>query len=207
MSATLYASPLIQGFLLGLGFIVAIGAQNAYVLRMGLLKHYPGVIALVCSVGDATLIAAGQLGMGRLIAANPWVALTARYAGAAFLVFYGIAVLRRAWRSESLRAAAVDAKPAFKAVLFTVLALSFLNPHIYLENVVLLGAIGASLPAASRWEFGIGAALSSAVWFFAIAYGARFLSRLLASRRSWKVLDGAIALIMFGIAAGLVVGK
>ena len=200
-SAALAAA--IEGFLLGAGLIIAIGAQNAFVLRQGLERRHVFAVATVCVVSDAVLIAAGVAGLGTLVQQHPsWLAVVT-IAGAAFLVVYGLLSLRRAFRPESLRPA-TDATATLAATLATCFALTFLNPHVYLDTVVLIGGLSARYPAPTSIAFGVGAAAASAVWFYGLAYGARLLAPLFARPQAWRVLDIVIALVMWGIAARLV---
>jgi L-lysine exporter family protein LysE/ArgO len=178
------------GFVTGLSLIVAIGAQNAFVLRQGLRREYVLPVVLICSAADAALIGAGIAGVGALLGAHPVAVDVTRYGGAAFLAGYGLLAARRALRP----------------VIATCLGFTFLNPHVYLDTVVLLGSLGSQHGADGRWLFGLGAALGSFAWFFALGYGARRLSRFFARPRSWQILDGVIASVMLLLAAALVAG-
>lgn len=209
---------------LGLGFslIVAIGAQNVFVLRQGIRREHVFVVATICAVSDAVLIAAGVGGMGAALQAAPWLVGVARWAGAAFLVGYAVLAARRALRGtetglvvDAGRGGATTAsvgarggvatatRTAVMPVVLTCLALTWLNPHVYLDTVVLLGSVGATY-GDQRWIFAAGAMLASLVWFFSLAYGARLLGRVLASPRAWRILDGIIAVVMLAIAVSLV---
>jgi L-lysine exporter family protein LysE/ArgO len=194
----------IEGFLLGASLIVAIGAQNAFVLRQGLERQHVFPVATVCAVSDALLIAAGVAGAGTLIEQAPALLSVATFGGAAFLVAYGALSLRRAVRAEGLRPAA-EGRATLAATLATALALTWLNPHVYLDTVVLIGALSARHVPAAAAAFGAGAALASVVWFYGLAYGARLAAPLFASPLAWRILDLLIALVMWGIAARLVV--
>ena len=192
-----------EGFLLGAGLIIAIGAQNAFILRQGLQRRHVFAVATVCVVSDAVLIAVGVAGLGALVQQHPsWLAVVT-IAGAAFLMVYGLLSLRRAFRPESLRPAA-DATAGFAATLATCCALTFLNPHVYLDTVVLIGGLSARYPSPASVAFGVGAAAASTVWFYGLAYGARLLAPLFARPQAWRVLDVVIALVTWGIAARLV---
>ena len=192
-----------EGFLLGAGLIIAIGAQNAFVLRQGLQRRHVFAVATVCVVSDAILIAAGVAGLGTLVKQHPsWLAAVT-IAGASFLAVYGLLSLRRAFRPESLRPAA-DAATGLGATVATCLALTFLNPHVYLDTVVLIGGLSARYPSPASIAFGVGAAVASTVWFYGLAYGARLLAPLFARPQAWRVLDIVIALVMWAIAARLV---
>ncbi|WP_296665577.1 LysE family transporter [Demequina sp.] len=200
----------LAGLGLGLSLIVAIGAQNVFVLRQGLRREHVGIVVLVCAVSDAVLIAAGVAGVGAAIESVPWLVTGARWAGAAFLLVYGILAARRALSAAGEHLDTADAQaPAAssrRAVLLTALALTWLNPHVYLDTVVLLGTV-ASTHGDARWLFAAGAMTGSVVWFSALGYGARLLSGVLARPRAWRILDGAIAVVMVAIAVSLVVGS
>ena len=199
------AAPAIAGFLTGLSLIVAIGAQNVFVLRQGLLRQYRLTVAAICAGADALLIAAGIQGIGAAVSGFPELIVLTRYGGALFLAVYGALVARRAWQGHSLRAGNGAALPYARAVALC-LALTFLNPHVYLDTVVLLGALASQHGASGRWHFGAGAALASLAWFFLLAYGAGRLQPLFARPLAWRVLDGAIALVMGTLACGLLRG-
>ena len=193
---------LLKGFLMGGGLIIAIGAQNAYVLTQGVQRHYPGVVATTCFVVDALLITAGLAGMGALIHGSGQGLTLITLGGAMFLSAYGLRALWSAYRGGAL--ARVAARPAGKwSAVVTCLALSLLNPHVYLDTVVLLGSVGGVLALPERLFFGAGAVLASAVWFYSLAFGAAYLAPILQKDRAWRVLELLIALIMFGIAAEL----
>ena len=194
----------VAGLLTGLSLIVAIGAQNAYVLRQGLLRSHVGAVVLVCAVSDVVLILAGVSGIGALVAHAGWLLEVVRWFGVAFLLWYAAAALRRAFRAESLEAGS-GAETWTRAVGRAV-ALTWLNPHVYLDTVLLLGSLAASHGSSGRWWFALGAGLASIVWFLGLGYGARLLSPLLARPRAWQVLDVLIGLTMLAIAVKLAVG-
>jgi L-lysine exporter family protein LysE/ArgO len=189
----------VAGLLSGLSLIVAIGAQNAFVLRQGLARAHVGAVVTICTVSDVILIAAGVGGIGTLVERAPWALETVRWFGVAFLTWYGVSTLLRARRAESLHAATTGNGSRRRAVL-TALALTWLNPHVYLDTVLLLGSIANQHGDDGRWWFALGAALGSAIWFVGLGYGARRAHRLLSSSRSWQVLDVLIGLTMLGIA-------
>jgi len=195
----------LAGLGFGLSLIVAIGAQNAFVLRQGLRREHVLAVVLVCALSDAVLILAGIAGAGAVIHAAPVVLTVVRYAGAAFLLVYGLFAARRALRPAALTAAAPAVRTSLTATLGTVLALTWLNPHVYLDTVVLLGSI-ANTHGADRWWFGLGATLGSVVWFTALGYGARLLQPVFARPAAWRVLDAIIAVVMVALAVSLVVG-
>ncbi len=196
----------LAGLGLGLSLIVAIGAQNVYVLRQGLRKERVGLVVAICALSDAVLIIAGVAGLGALVALAPWWVTAARWAGAAFLVGYGLLAAKRAlWPAgEGLEVSRPGAGGA-RSIALTTLALTWLNPHVYLDTVFLLGSV-ASTHGDARWLFASGAVLGSFVWFTTLGFGARYLSRILARPGAWRVLDGAIAVVMVVIAVGLVLG-
>ncbi|MFF2274249.1 LysE/ArgO family amino acid transporter [Agromyces sp. NPDC058126] len=238
-------SSALAGLGLGLSLIVAIGAQNVFVLRQGIRREHVFAVAAICALSDLALIFVGVSGIGAVLAAVPWLVEVIRWVGAAFLVGYGLLAARRALKpgGEALVAeeeatdavepadagagtptASADsaasarttapatvltptrsraARSTLAPVLLTCLALTWLNPHVYLDTVFLLGSV-ANSHGDGRWAFAAGAGAASLVWFFALAYGARLLGRVLATPRAWRILDGVIAVVMFAIAASLV---
>ena len=190
-----------SGFLLGLSLIMAIGAQNAFVLRQGLRKEHVFAVCLTCAVSDAVLIAAGVGGMGWLSGRAPWVAPALTWAGAAFLLVYGLLSFRRALQPGALVAAG-QGTGGLRAALLTCLALTWLNPHVYLDTVLLLGSVATRYPG-NGLAFGAGAAAASFVFFFAIGYGARALAPVFARPAAWRLLDVAVGVVMWAIAAKL----
>ena len=192
----------INGFLLGASLIIAISAQNAFVLRQGLARSHVFLICLTCALSDAVLIALGIGGLGTLVGNSPLMIRAATIGGAVFLFVYGLLAFRRAFYTSGLEA--VAEKPAgLAAAMAACLAFTFLNPHVYLDTVVLIGALSAGYAGAARLSFGAGAALASFVWFFGLGFGARRLAPIFAARRAWQVLDIFIGLVMWGLAAGL----
>ncbi|WP_394842214.1 LysE/ArgO family amino acid transporter [Pendulispora brunnea] len=191
----------VAGFSSSFALIVAIGAQNAFVLKQGLRREHVLPVVAVCAASDALLIAAGIAGLGALVQAHPDVVTAVRWAGAAFLAGYAFLAAKRAWRPGELTAA--QAGPSrLGATLLTCLAFTYLNPHVYIDTVLLLGAIANQQP--HRWVFGAGAATASLVWFTALGLGARKLAPMLARRVVWRVIDAAIATMMLGISVTLV---
>lgn len=192
----------LQGLALSLGLIVAIGAQNAFVLRQGLRREHVGGVVLFCALMDALLIAAGVLGMARLLGERPGLARLLALAGAVFLAWYGWQALRRARQSGQLRAAEGGTGPSSRAaVLAQAAAFTVLNPHVYLDTVLLVGSVGAQQSTALRPSFIAGASLASALWFSLLGYGARWLAPVFARPRAWQLLDTLIGLTMLGLAA------
>ncbi|WP_457099119.1 LysE/ArgO family amino acid transporter [Microbacterium sp. P5_E9] len=216
-------SPVLAGIGLGFSLIVAIGAQNLFVLRQGLRREHVFVVAAICAISDAALIALGVSGVGLVLHAVPWLIDVVRWAGAGFLVVYGVLAARRAWRptgqalaitaAESdaeaegtVTAAATTTRTRLLPVVATCLALTWLNPHVYLDTVFLLGTV-ANSHGDDRWLFAAGAMLASVVWFFGLAYGARFLGRWLSTPRAWRILDAVIAVVMIGLGVSLVLPR
>ena len=194
-------SPLFLGFVASFTLIAAIGAQNAYVLRQGIRREHVLPVVALCTVSDIALISAGIAGVGALISAHPGALNIAKFGGAAFLTGYGLLAARRAWRPSSLTPS--DSAPArLIDVLLTCAALTFLNPHVYLDTVVLLGAL-ANEHSDDRWLFGVGAVTASAVWFVSLGFGARQLAGLFAKPTTWRILDGLIAVMMIGLGLSL----
>ncbi len=196
---------LLAGLGLGLSLIVAIGAQNAFVLRQGLRREHVLVVVAICAASDAVLIAAGVAGLGALLERVAWLLVVVRIAGAAFLTWYGIRAAIRAFRPATLDASAEGEPTSRRTAVLTVLALTWLNPHVYLDTVVLLGSIGAT-HGDTRWWFAAGAMIGSVVWFSALGFGSQLLRPLFARPVSWRILDGLIAVVMIAIAVSLLLG-
>lgn len=194
--------PAVEGLLLGASLIVAIGAQNAFVLRQGLVRSHVFPIATFCFLADALLIAAGVGGLGALVQEMPRLLFVVTLAGAAFLIAYGAMAIRRAFHTAGLSATGA-AETRLGPALATVAALTFLNPHVYLDTVVLLGSLSGRHAGSARIAFGAGAMIASGIWFYGLGYGARLLAPLFARPVAWQVLDIVIGLIMFSIAASL----
>ena len=196
----------LAGFRLGLGLIVAIGAQNAFVLRQGLRREHVFAVALFCALSDAVLIGAGVAGIGAVIEAAPAAIDVVRIFGAIFLISYGVMAARRALRPEGLTIEDSPASASMKAVVLTTLALTWLNPHVYLDTVMLLGSIANQHGETDRWWWALGAVIASFTWFFLLGYGARLLKPLFAKPAAWRVLDCLIALIMITLGVTLIIG-
>ena len=192
------------GFGLGLSLIVAIGAQNAYVLRQGLLRSHVLPVVLVCAVSDAVLIVAGVAGAGALVSSAPGLLEVVRWVGAAFLLGYAVVAARRALRPAALRPAA-GGSVSLGAAVTTAAAFTWLNPHVYLDTVVLVGSVGATYGSA-RWVFAFGAVTASVVWFFGLGFGSRALRPVFERPAAWRVLDAGIAVVMVLIAVSLILG-
>ncbi len=194
----------LAGLSLGFSLILAIGAQNAFVLRQGLRREHVLATVLVCALSDALLIAAGVAGFGALARAVPWFETLMRYGGAAFLFWYGARNFIAAWRGGAALDSGGEARHSRRAVLLTVVALTWLNPHVYLDTVVLLGSISAQYD--NRLAFALGAMSASVIFFFSLGFGARFLAPLFARPVAWRVLDVVVGATMWLIAASLLWG-
>ncbi|RDG34801.1 LysE/ArgO family amino acid transporter [Streptomyces corynorhini] len=192
------------GFGTGLSLIVAIGAQNAFVLRQGIRREAVLPVVSICALSDAVLIACGVGGLGVLVTAWPSALTAVRVVGAAFLLCYGVLAVRRVCRPSGLHGGGPETRSGRRAVL-TCLAMTWLNPHVYLDTVLLLGAVAATY-GSLRWEFGAGAVLASLCWFAALGYGARLLAGFFRRASSWRVLDGLVATTMLAGAAVLAAG-
>ena len=195
----------LAGLLTGLSLIVAIGAQNAFVLRQGLLRKHVLVIVVICALSDALLIALGVLGLGSLISALPWLLEVIRWVGVAFLVWYGSSSLRRFVKQDSLKAAE-SSVGSLKQAVVTTLSLTFLNPHVYLDTVIFIGGIANSF-GDQKWWFVFGAITASFLWFFSLGFGASKASVLVSKPVFWKILDIFIAAVMFSLAITLALAK
>jgi L-lysine exporter family protein LysE/ArgO len=197
-------SALLTGFSLSLTLIVAIGAQNAFVLRQGLRREHVGAVVLCCAVADALLMAAGVAGLAQVLGRAPLLTSLLTAFGAVFLAVYGWRALRRARQVQALSVAAPSAAPAaLGAVLMQAAAFTFLNPHVYLDTVLLVGSVGAQAGAQAPW-FLLGACTASVLWFTALGYGARALAPVFAKPRAWQVLDTVVGCTMLLLAALLV---
>lgn len=208
------------GLGLGLSLIIAIGAQNVFVLRQGLKREHVLPVVVICAVSDAVLIVAGVVGLGFLVELAPWLIPVARWLGAGFLVIYGLMAARRAWKPSgevlfaettpdttmnpgTTMAPGITTRSRLATVVLTALALTWLNPNVYLDTVLMLGSIAATHGDA-RWLFAAGAVLASFAWFFALGFGARYLGRWLRTARAWRFLDAGIAVLMIALGINLV---
>lgn len=201
--------PAVLGLGTGLAFIVAIGAQNAHVLRVGIDGRTSTVLSvvLVCALSDALLITAGVLGVGVVLAALPVAITVVRVLGACFLLFYGLSALRRALAPEVMVVERSVTGTGMRTAVGTVLVLTWLNPHVYLDTVVFLGTLAQQQEGAARWWWAAGAVTGSFVWFFALGFGARLLRPLFARPNAWRVLDLFIAVVMLVLGARLALGS
>ncbi|MCL6708297.1 LysE/ArgO family amino acid transporter [Pseudomonas sp. R2.Fl] len=198
-------SVFVTGFSMGLGLIVAIGAQNAFVLKQGLRREHVFAVFLACALSDAVLIALGVTSLGTVTALLPWLEPAMRYGGAAFLLWYGARSLHSALTGHGALDVAGGGGASLRATLVTCLALTWLNPHVWLDTVVLLGSVSTQFPG-ERTAFALGAATASFAFFLTLAYGARFLAPVFARPGAWRVLEGAIAAVMWAIAGRLALG-
>ncbi|EJE54062.1 lysine efflux permease [Acidovorax sp. CF316] len=184
--------------------IIAIGAQNAFVLRQGLRREHVLPVVAVCALSDAILVQAGVWGLGSAVQAHPALLVAARWLGAAFLLAYAGRALLRAWRPAAMQVGAEGAGAVgWQPVVLTAMAFTWLNPHVYLDTVLLLGAIASPYPPSLRMGFAAGASLASLVWFASLGWGARWLAPLFASPHAWRVLDAVVAAMMVALAVGL----
>jgi len=206
LSTTFFAAwpVFVQGLALSFGLIVAIGAQNAFVLRQGLRREHVGPVVLFCATSDALLIMAGVFGMAQALGDRPDLARALALAGALFLAWYGWKALGRMRKPERLQASPDGQGLRRSAALAQAAAFTLLNPHVYLDTVLLVGSVGAQQPAALQGWFVAGAAMASATWFSLLGFGARWLARWFAHPRAWQVLDGLIGLTMWGLAGWMV---
>ncbi len=192
----------LSGLALGASLIMAIGAQNAFILRQGLIRAHVFILCLICALSDATLIGAGVGGLGTIVAQSPMLISVVTLGGAVFLGLYALMAFRRAVKPAAMVAGAPEPM-GLKAAVLTCLAFTFLNPHVYLDTVLLLGSLSAAFEGAERVAYGAGAAIASFVWFFGLGHGARFLAPLFARPAAWRVLDVVIGIVMSLLALGL----
>jgi len=204
------AADVIPSILLGLGtglaLIIAIGAQNAFLLRQGIRGEHVGILVLICAVSDAILIGAGIVGLGALLRAAPAAVVVIRLTGAAFLLAYGVLAAKRAIRPAALTVTKGSSTASRRSAVATLLALTWLNPHVYLDTVLLLGSVASQQGPGLRWWFGAGAALGSVLWFSALGFGARLLRPFFARPAAWRMLDGLIAVVMTALGIRMALG-
>jgi L-lysine exporter family protein LysE/ArgO len=193
------------GLATGMALIVAIGSQNAFVLRCGIRREHVLPIVLFCAASDALLIAAGVGGAGALLRGNDLLMNLTRYGGALFLASYGLLAARRAWAGGHLQVQA-GSSGSLQAALAACFAFTFLNPHVYLDTVVLLGTVASQRGESARWVFGAGAMCGSVLWFSALGFGARLLAPWFEKPLAWRILDSLIALVMLALALSLLFG-
>lgn len=193
------------GFALSISLILAIGAQNAFVLRQGLRRAHVGVVVAICCLSEAVLIFSGVAGFGAIATRAPWALDLMRWGGAAFLLVYGLRSLHAAWVTDEALDTSGEATDSLRGAVVTVLVLTWANPHVYLDTVGLIGAVAASY-GPDRWVFGLGALAASCVFFLLLGYGARALAPFFARPRAWRVLDAVVGLTMLALAVKLVAG-
>jgi L-lysine exporter family protein LysE/ArgO len=198
-------APFATGFAIGGGLIIAIGAQNAFILRQGLLKQHVFPLVLFCAISDALLIIAGVAGLGALVQQSPLALQVVAIGGALFLIWYGIKAFRRSQTAQSLDLAKAEA-PSLRAALGMCAAFTWANPHVYLDTVVLVGSLSAPFSGSAKIAYAVGASTASFAWFFSLGYGARLLVPLFAKPATWRYLDLGIAAVMWLIAAKLLWG-
>ncbi|GIU23913.1 LysE/ArgO family amino acid transporter [Shewanella sp. MBTL60-007] len=194
----------IQGMGIGGSLIMAVGAQNAFVLKQGLKRSHSLPIAAICSFIDAVMITAGVAGLGHLILAFPLIKDIASFGGALFLLIYGYGALKSSFRESRMESDDTLAADSLKKAVLTTLAISLLNPHLYLDTVVLLGSISVQFEGTEKQWFGAGAVLASFVWFFSLSLGAKYLSPVFKKPKAWCYLDRFICITMWSIAAALI---
>ncbi|MBN6151035.1 amino acid transporter [Xanthomonas sp. AmX2] len=187
------------GFLASAGLIVAIGSQNAFVLRQGLLRRHVGLVVATCAFGDIALIVCGVAGIGAVVHEWPALLQALRFGGAAFLAVYGLLAARRAWRGTAALAPGTEQATSWPRVLLACLAFTFLNPHVYLDTMILLGSLSTRYAGAARWAFATGACLASVAWFALLGYGSRLLLPVFRSPRAWRALDALMAVFMLSL--------
>lgn len=195
---------LVAGFGMGLSLIVAIGAQNSYLLRQAIVRDRAGAVAAICIASDVILILLGVGGIGVIVQQAPVIIDVLRWCGAAFLIGYGILATRRAIGPEQQLRVGDDAGSSAGRVIITAVALTWLNPHVYLDTVLLLGTVANTHGTDGRWAFGAGAVVASICWFLALAFAGRLLRPVFARPLTWRLLDGSIALVMFTLGLLLV---
>lgn len=193
--------PAFAGFAASAGLIIAIGSQNAFVLRQGLLQRNVGLVVATCTFGDIALILCGVAGIGALVREWPELLQTLRFGGAAFLGVYGLLAARRAWSGSRGLGPEQAGASSGRRVLLACLAFTFLNPHVYLDTMVLLGGLSTQYAGVERWAFTVGACLASVAWFSTLGYGSRLLLPVFRSPRAWRILDGFVACFMLSLSA------
>jgi L-lysine exporter family protein LysE/ArgO len=189
---------LISGLLSGLSLIIAIGAQNAFVIRQGLARSHVFLVVSICALSDVVLIFLGAGGLGALVQSQPRVLEIIRWFGVVYLTFFGLKSLRAVFVTNSMNIEG-ESTSSRSAVIASVLGFTFLNPHVYLDTVILLGSISNQFQN-DRWFFALGASIGSILWFSVLGFGARAASRFMTKPKFWKILDYIIANVMFGVA-------
>jgi hypothetical protein len=195
----------IQGLIVCFGLIVSIGAQNAFLLKQGILKQHVFAVALLCFLGDVLLMTIGVLGLGELISQSPWISFLVAILGVVFLFTYGSQSFISMFKQSGALKESDSSATSLKRTLMITFAITFLNPHVYIDTVVILGAIGGKLALSEKWMFLAGSLTCSLIWFFGVGYGAGFLAPYFAKRRVWQILDFITGVIMYAIAISLVI--
>ena len=195
----------IQGLIVCFGLIVSIGAQNAFLLKQGILKQHVFAVALLCFLGDVLLMTIGVLGLGELISQSPWISFLVAILGMVFLFTYGSQSFISMFKQSGALKESDNSATSLKRTLMITFAITFLNPHVYIDTVVILGAIGGKLALAEKWMFLAGALTCSLIWFFGVGYGAGFFAPYFAKRRVWQILDFITGVIMYAIAISLAI--
>lgn len=190
------------GLITGLSLIVAIGAQNAFILRLGLMRSHIGIAVFICALSDALLIFLGTAGMGAVVQSHKSILKAVSWVGAAYLLYFAVSAGRRVFKSESLESSA-EVIMSKKSVVLAVLGFTWLNPHVYLDTVLLVGSIGSQF-GKQRWIFATGASIASVLWFTGLGYGSKAAARIMARPITWKILDIFIAIVMTTIAITLI---
>lgn len=198
LQAPMYLTAALAGFVASAGLIIAIGSQNAFVLRQGLLQRNVGLVVATCALGDITLILCGVLGVGALVREWPALMQVLRFGGAAFLAVYGVMAARRAWNGSGGLAPREDGLSS-RRILLACLAFTFLNPHVYLDTMILLGGLSTRYVGVAQWAFAAGACLASIAWFSTLGYGSRLLLPVFRNPRAWQILDGFVAVFMLSL--------
>lgn len=199
----MFLAAALAGFVASAGLIIAIGAQNAFVLRQGLLQRHVGVVVATCAFGDIALIICGVAGIGALVERWPALLQVMRFGGAAFLTVYGLMAARRAWQGIGGLATQTGSEVTLRRILMTCLAFTFLNPHVYLDTMVLLGSLSTQYTGNSQIPFAVGACIASVAWFSTLGFGARFLQPAFKNPRAWRILDSVVAAFMLSLAVAL----
>lgn len=189
-------STISAGFFTGAGLIMAVGAQNAFILRQGVQRQHVGLVITICALGDIFLIMSGVAGMGKLVQTWPALLEVLRFLGAGFLAIYGMMAAKRAIQGTEKLNPSEQNITSRRKVLLSCLAFTFLNPHVYLDTMVLIGSISTHYPGNGKWWFGLGTCISSIIWFTTLTYGARFLQPIFRNPKSWQIFDGFTALFM-----------
>lgn len=194
----MYIAAALAGFAASAGLIIAIGSQNAFVLRQGLLQRNVGLVVVTCALGDITLILCGVLGVGALVREWPALLQVLRFGGAMFLAVYGLMAARRAWTGSG-GLTPEEGSASSRRILLACLAFTFLNPHVYLDTMILLGGLSTRYAGLAQWAFAAGACVASVAWFSTLGYGSRLLLPVFKSSRAWRILDGFVAVFMLSL--------